>query len=39
VSVAVLLAAFASVAGADVMEAVLDRFAGAKLAATASVNW
>ena len=39
VSVAVLLAAFGSVAGVDVMDAVLDRFAGAKLAATASVSW
>ena len=39
VSVDVLLAAVASVAGAEVIEAVLTRFADAKLAATASVSW
>ena len=38
VSVAALFAPFGSAAGVDVMDAVLDRFAGAKLAATASVS-
>ena len=38
VSVAALFAPFGSTAGVEVMDAVLDRFAGAKLAATASVS-
>ena len=38
VSVAASFAPFGSIAGVDVMDAVLDRFAGAKVVATASVS-